>query len=49
MLGAKAYHLYTGEMAGLSVIPLIARYYQVDTAVTPGQVITTATLTMFYE
>ncbi|WP_301151257.1 fimbrial protein [Metapseudomonas otitidis] len=49
VLGAKAYHLYTGEMAGLSVIPLIARYYQVDTAVTPGQVITTATLTMFYE
>lgn len=49
VLGAKAYHLYTGEMTGLSVIPLIARYYQVDTAVTPGQVITTATLTMFYE
>lgn len=49
VLGAKAYHLYTGDVAGLSVIPLIARYYQVDTAVTPGAVITNATLTMFYE
>ncbi|MDH0336852.1 fimbrial protein [Metapseudomonas otitidis] len=49
VLGAKAYHLYTGEVAGLSVIPLIARYYQTELTMTPGAVITTATLTMFYE
>ena len=29
--------------------PLIARYYQVEPTVSPGAVITTATLTLFYE
>ncbi|BCG22511.1 fimbrial protein [Pseudomonas tohonis] len=49
VLGAKAYHLNIGAAGGSSVIPLIARYYQVEPTVSPGAVITTATLTLFYE
>ncbi|BBT14517.1 fimbrial protein [Metapseudomonas otitidis] len=49
VLGAKAYHMDMGMIGGLSKIPLVARYYQLGSSVTPGKVITTATLTMFYE
>lgn len=49
VLGANAYHMDMGAVGGLSKIPLVARYYQLESNVTPGQVITTATLTMFYE
>jgi len=49
VLGAKAYHLDIGAAGGSTVIPLIARYYQVEPTVSPGAVITTATLTLFYE
>lgn len=49
VLGAKAYHLSTGAAGGPSVIPLIARYYQVAPTVSPGAVTTIATLTLFYE
>ncbi|WP_416367163.1 fimbrial protein [Pseudomonas tohonis] len=49
VLGTKTYHLSSGATGGPSVIPLIARYYQVGPTVSPGEVITIATLTLFYE
>lgn len=49
VLGAKAYHQTTGPSGGPSPIPLIARYHQHEPDITPGAVVTTATLTLFYE
>lgn len=49
VLGAKAYHQTSGPSGGPSPIPLIARYHQHEPDITPGTVVTTATLTLFYE
>lgn len=48
-LGVKTHHLNTGTAGGPSMISLIARYYQLEPTVRPGQVLTAATLTLFYE
>lgn len=48
-LGVKTLHQNSGSAGGLSKIPLIARYYQLDPVIIPGKVLTAATLTMFYE
>ncbi|WP_165666052.1 MULTISPECIES: fimbrial protein [Pseudomonadaceae] len=49
VLGVKAYHQTSGPSGGPSPIPLIARYHQHEPDITPGAVVTTATLTLFYE
>ncbi|MGA6107610.1 fimbrial protein [Pseudomonas solani] len=48
-LGVRNEHLNTGTAGGPSAIPLVARYYQLEPTVSPGQVLTTAILTLFYE
>lgn len=48
-LGVRNEHLNTGATGGPSMISLIARYYQLEPTVRPGQVLTAATLTLFYE
>lgn len=49
VLGTKAFHQASGTQGGPSAIPLIARYHQHEPDIAPGAVITTATLTLFYE
>lgn len=49
VLGAKAYHMDVGAVGGDSNIPLVARYYQLEPTITPGKVVTSATITLFYE